>query len=82
MLVETTVSSTMVRIDLLRLTSVAGRHVERLLRMLVFQPVGSVAAALTGLIKLHIARLFAQVHDRCVAWVLTVFEDLGSVHIW
>ena len=78
MLVETTVSSTMVRIELLRLTGVAGRHVERLLRLLVFQPV---AAALTRLIKLHVARLFAQVHDRCVAGVLAVFEDLGSVHI-
>ena len=44
MLVETTVSSTMVRIELLGLTGVAGRHVERLLRLLVFQPV---AAALT-----------------------------------
>ena len=59
MLMETTVSSTMVGIDLFRLAGVAGCHVERLLRLLVFEPIDGVTAAITGLIKLHIARLFA-----------------------
>ena len=56
---ETTVSSTMVGIDLFRLAGVAGCHVERLLKLLVFEPIDGVTAAITGLIKLHIARLFA-----------------------
>ena len=81
MLMKTTVSPTMARrIDLLRLAGVAGRYVKRLLRLLILLPADAIAA-LAGLIKLHVARLFAQVHDRCVAGVLVVFEDLGSVHI-
>ena len=71
----------MAGIDLLGLTGVAGCHVERLMRLLVSLP-ADIIATLTGLVKLHIARLLAQIHDRSVAGVLNVaLKHLRSVHI-
>ena len=56
-LMETTVSTTMVA-DLLLLAGVACGYVEWLMRLILFVSTYSVAA-LTGMIQLHIARLFA-----------------------